>query len=89
VAPETLRHGKRLPASNQSTKLERSKMKLIVSTALAFTLALTAGCVTASGNYCDVARAVRPSVQDVLTEDTARQILRENSKLEKLCGARP
>lgn len=51
-------------------------------------LALTGGCVK-SGNYCDVAAAVRPSVEDTLTADTARQILRENTKLEKLCGVRP
>lgn len=47
------------------------------------------GCVTASGSYCDVAQPVRPSVVDSLTPETARQILAENSKLEKLCGVRP
>lgn len=46
------------------------------------------GCVTA-GSYCDVARPVRPSVEDKMTEGTKRQILAENSKLEKLCGVKP
>lgn len=46
------------------------------------------GCVTA-GSYCDVARAVRPSVEDKMTEGTKRQILAENEKLEKLCGVKP
>ncbi|MNL82671.1 hypothetical protein D3C87_2101050 [compost metagenome] len=46
------------------------------------------GCVTA-GSYCDIARAVRPSVEDKMTEGTKRQILAENSKLEKLCGVKP
>jgi hypothetical protein len=41
------------------------------------------------GNYCDVARAVRPSMEDVMTEETKRQILAENEKLAELCGVRP
>ncbi|WP_162931682.1 hypothetical protein [Mesorhizobium sp. DCY119] len=45
--------------------------------------------MTASGNYCDVAKAVRPSVEDQLTAGTARQILAENEKLAKLCGVKP
>jgi hypothetical protein len=46
--------------------------------------------VTVKGsNYCDVARAIRPSVVDKLTPETKRQILRENEKLAKLCGVRP
>jgi hypothetical protein len=51
-------------------------------------LAFLSGCVTA-GSYCDIARAVRPSVEDKMTEGTKRQILAENSKLEKLCGVKP
>lgn len=62
-------------------------MRLIVSTMMLFALGLTGGCVTA-GSYCDVAQAVRPSVEDSLTAETARQILRENEKLAKLCGVR-
>ncbi len=41
------------------------------------------------GSYCDVARPIRPSVEDSLTDGTKRQILAENTKLEKLCGVRP
>lgn len=48
-------------------------------------LALISGCAT-SGNYCDVARAIRPSVYDRMTPETQRQILGENEKLAKLCG---
>ncbi len=48
-----------------------------------------AGCATSGGTYCDIARVVRPSAQDTLTTETARQILRENEKLAKLCGVRP
>lgn len=51
------------------------------------TLALVGGCVTA--NYCDIARPVRPSVEDKLTEGTKSQILAENTKVERLCGVRP
>lgn len=50
---------------------------------------LSAGCATSGGSYCDIARAVRPSIQDKLTTETARQILAENEKLAKLCGVRP
>lgn len=63
-------------------------MKWIASILLASTLVFASGCVT-SGNYCDVARPVRPSVHDELTEGTARQILAENEKLADLCGVRP
>lgn len=56
--------------------------------ALTLTLAFLSGCVTA-GSYCDVARPVRPSVEDKMTEGTKRQILAENEKLVKLCGVKP
>lgn len=52
------------------------------------TLLCLGGCVTA-GSYCDVARPVRPSVEASLTDGTKRQILAENTKLEKLCGVKP
>ncbi|MDR7222772.1 hypothetical protein J2X13_003193 [Aminobacter aminovorans] len=63
-------------------------MKWIASILLASTLVFASGCVS-SGNYCDVARPVRPSVDDRLTEGTARKILAENEKVPKLCGVRP
>ena len=53
------------------------------------TLLCLSGCATVGGSYCDVARPVRPSVEDQMTEGTKRQILTENEKLEKLCGVRP
>ena len=46
------------------------------------------GCVT-SGNYCDVARPIRPSLDDAMTPETQRQILIENTKLHELCGVKP
>lgn len=46
------------------------------------------GCVT-SGNYCDVARPIRPSVNDQMTGGTQEQILTENKKLAALCGIKP
>ncbi|MDP9787486.1 hypothetical protein J2861_001474 [Agrobacterium tumefaciens] len=49
---------------------------------------LASGCAT-SGNYCDIARPVRPSFEDSLTPETKRQILIENEKLQKLCGVKP
>lgn len=55
---------------------------------LALMLALASGCAT-SGSYCDIARPVRPSVDDNMTPETKRQILTENQKLEKLCGVKP
>ena len=52
------------------------------------TMLFLSGCATA-GSYCDVARPVRPSVEDKMTEGTKRQILAENEKLVKLCGVKP
>lgn len=51
--------------------------------------AFLSGCATSSGSYCDVARAIRPSVQDTLTPETQQQILAENEKLAALCGVKP
>lgn len=56
---------------------------------LALTLGSLSGCATASGEYCSVARAIRPSVEDKMTDETKRQILAENMKIETLCGVKP
>lgn len=65
-------------------------MKSIVLGLLISTAVTVSGCATTSGgSYCDIARAIRPSVQDVMTEDTKRQIVAENEKLASLCGVRP
>lgn len=55
---------------------------------LALMTLLASGCTT-SGSYCDIARPVRPSVDDQMTPETKRQILTENEKLQKLCGVKP
>lgn len=47
------------------------------------------GCVTSSGSFCDIAQAIRPSVHDVLTDGTKRQILAHDEKLRELCGVGP
>ena len=64
-------------------------MKSIVLAMTLLTGSLIAGCATTSGDYCDIARAVRPHKADVLSEATKRDMLAELKKLEKLCGVRP
>ncbi len=50
-------------------------------------MSLTAGCATTTGgNFCDVASAIRPSVEDRLTEGTAEQILKHNRYGAQACG---
>lgn len=57
---------------------------------LTLTSVLAAGCATASkGSYCDIAQPIRPSVHDMLTEETKRQILVHDETLAKLCGVKP
>lgn len=46
------------------------------------------GCVS-SGNYCEVARPIRPSSEDQMTAETKTQIVTENEKLQALCGVKP
>lgn len=48
---------------------------------------LLVGCVTLDS--CDWAVPIRPSAQDVLTQDTVEQILLHNTLGERLCGWRP
>lgn len=55
---------------------------------VALTMVSLNGCATASGNYCDIASTIRPSVLDSMTTETKRQILAENEKLAKLCGVK-
>lgn len=50
-----------------------------------FASALLAGCVTKS-EYCDVASEIRLSRDDVLTDESARQIDREQEKFAQFCG---
>lgn len=50
---------------------------------------LLAGCATSGkGAYCDVAGELRTSRHDVLTDETARQIDREQEKFAQFCGTK-
>jgi hypothetical protein len=67
-------------------------MKFATLTALSLSVGLTAGCGTDPrwiGENCDWAKPIRPSRQDVLTEDTLAQIVAHNEIGERLCGWRP
>lgn len=55
---------------------------------LAAALALS-GCVTSSGNFCDVAKPIRPSSVDVLSDDDVAAILAHNRKGAAFCGWKP
>ncbi|WPE19976.1 hypothetical protein [Shinella zoogloeoides] len=46
------------------------------------------GCAT-GGSYCELARVIRPSVNDRMTPETEKQILTENEKLAAICGVKP
>ena len=48
--------------------------------------ALLSGCVTARGSFCDTSRPIRSSVEDQLTDGTARQILKHNTYGAQACG---
>ncbi|WCK22715.1 hypothetical protein [Agrobacterium pusense] len=63
-------------------------MKSVILTTMMLIVVLLSGCAT-SGSYCDIARPVRPSIDDQMTPETKRQILTENEKLQKLCGVKP
>ena len=62
---------------------------MIVLAATISTAVFLSGCVTSSGSYCDIAKAVQPHSTDVLSEATKRDMLTELEKLEQLCGVRP
>ena len=50
---------------------------------------LLAGCGTVMTDSCDWAEPIRPSVDDVLSDGTAQQILTHNLTGERLGGWRP
>lgn len=54
-----------------------------------FVMTSLAGCGTVMTDSCDWAEPIRPSVEDVLSDETARQILTHNVTGERLCGWRP
>lgn len=47
---------------------------------------LLAGCATSKAEYCDVAGEIKLSRHDVLTDESARQIDREQEKFSQFCG---
>lgn len=49
--------------------------------------ALLAGCGT-KGTYCDVAGEIKLSRNDVLTDESARIIDREQEKFAQFCGGK-
>lgn len=51
-----------------------------------FASALLAGCVTSKTEYCDVAGEIKLSRNDVLTDESARIIDKEQEKFSKFCG---
>lgn len=52
------------------------------------TLLALAGCQTAKGSFCDIAKPIRlaPEQVDQLTDDQVAQILSLNEKGRRLCG---
>jgi len=50
-----------------------------------------AGCQTAKGTFCDIAKPIRlaPEQVDQLTDDQVAQLLAHNTKGQRLCGWRP
>ena len=54
-------------------------------------LVLLAGCQTAKGTFCDIAKPIRvaPEQVDQLTDDQVAQILAHNQKGAALCRWRP
>lgn len=57
---------------------------------LPFGIIFLSGCQTVSGNFCDLARPIRltPEQVDRLTDDQVRQFLGHNQRGEKQCGWR-
>lgn len=61
--------------------------KLMALGLLLLTSSLLHGCATTSeGNFCDVASAIRPSVDDTLTPGTKTQILKHDTYGAAHCG---
>jgi len=54
-------------------------------------LVALAGCQTAKGTFCDIAKPIRlaPEQVDQLTDDQVAQLLAHNTKGQRLCGWRP
>lgn len=59
--------------------------------ALILSLVLLAGCQTSSGTFCDLAKPIRMTPEQIatLTDDQVRQFLGHNRRGESECGWRP
>lgn len=64
-------------------------MKWTLWLPLTLTLALSAGCKTTAGNFCDVNQPYRPKAGEMYSEENKRQIVAFNEFGEKHCGWRP
>lgn len=67
-------------------------MRLKTLTALILSAGLTAGCAIDPRGLrddCDWAEPIRPSRQDVLSDDTLAQIVAHNEVGVRLCGWQP
>lgn len=64
--------------------------RLIPTIALFAMVALTA-CQTTSGSFCDIAKPIRPSVEqiDQMTDAQVRELLAHNRKGQRLCRWNP
>lgn len=56
-----------------------------------FCIIVLAGCQTASGDWCDIAKPLRlsPATVDAMTDAEVAAMLAHNKKLERLCGVKP
>lgn len=62
--------------------------RLILAALLTSTLLLTACQTTGGSSFCDIARPIRPTTEqiDQLTDEQVRQLLGHNEKGARLCG---
>lgn len=56
---------------------------------MSLTAAFLAGCVTTSGDFCDVSRPIYIDSLSGKTKAEKQAILENNEKGEKLCGWKP
>ena len=67
------------------------RITLVGTTAFLPTLisALISGCATAVGDFCDVSRAYRPTVDELYEEENKRWVVAHNEYGQKHCGWMP
>jgi len=63
----------------------------LIRTCAFLALVALAGCQSASGTFCDIAKPQRPSATEIATMSDARvqEVLAHNLKGQRLCGWRP